>query len=246
VVIASPVWEETLCGRYGGWLRSKLVWLPNGFEGPRDPADRVEEGRAAAPLLPGALRFVYTGAMDSAVTPAPFLEALGILNARSPEKVARAEVRLIGYGGPEIGRLRSIVAQYGLEGTVRFLGARSHEDALREQEEADILLLFSTAAHRNTITGKSFEYMRTGKPVLALIPEDGVQAGLLREANTAWIVDHGDTGGVLAALEALLEDAEVPPVEPDWGYIRQFDRRLLAKRLARMLDAVVGAPSPFG
>ncbi|MFA9460967.1 glycosyltransferase [Thiohalorhabdus sp. Cl-TMA] len=241
VVVASPAWEEELVRRYGDWVRKKMVWVSNGYDPAKDPFSRVpNKGRERRGAGAG-IRFVYTGAMDSSVSPAPFLEALGLFKQRSPEAVARFEVRLIGHGESEKDRLAAIVREYGLQEQVAISGPQSHERCLEEQAEADVLLLFSAPCHQHTITGKSFEYMRSGKPVLAMLPETGIQAQLLRSANMAWIFDYRDTDGVQGILGWLARGSGSPRVNPNWEYIRQFDRRALSAKLARLLDTVTGA-----
>lgn len=235
VVVTSPAWQEDLCRQHGKWLREKMAWIPNGYDPSKDPAlPRGGEGDRYV------LRFVYTGAMDASVSPLPFIEALGRLKARHPHLVGRFQVRLIGYAGQELSRLESAIAEHGLEPYIELLGTQSHARCLREQAEADVLLLFSAPCHRDTITGKSFEYLRSGRPILAMIPRAGAQARILRAANTAWILDYPDVDGASQTLERLARGPGAPRVEPRWDYIRQFDRHALAGTLAGTLTVLAG------
>ncbi|KPV40027.1 hypothetical protein AN478_07570 [Thiohalorhabdus denitrificans] len=233
VVVTSPAWQEALCRQHGEWLREKMAWIPNGYDPSKDSGMPRAGDRDRY-----VLRLVYTGAMDASVSPLPLIEALGRLKERHPHLMGRFQVRLVGYAGHELSRLESAIAGHGLEPYVELLGTQSHERCLREQAEADVLLLFSAPCHRDTITGKSFEYMRSGRPILAMIPRSGAQAQILRAANTAWILDYSDVDGAMRTLERLARGPGAPRVEPRWDYIRQFDRHALAGTLAGVLAAL--------
>lgn len=230
IIVASPPWKERLCQRHG-LLESKISVITNGFDSSKMP------GSAELPPRPESdLVFVNTGAMYGSESPAPFLQALGELLTEHPEFVSHIQIRLIGYAGDEQPQLEFIVKQHGLQEIVHFLGPQPHHRCLAEQAQADILLLFNAPQHAETIRGKSFEYMATGKPILALIPQNGAQAELLNGARTAHIVQHGDVVSTRRKLWDLISCPTSRTVNPDWDYIRQFERRSLTRHLADILD----------
>jgi len=232
IVVASPSWIDPLCQRYGEVLRRKMVWIPNGFDEAKMPEGWGPTKRSER------LRVVYTGAMYASESPLPFLEALGRLKAECPQLVATVEIRLTGYADvEEQAAMTAVIARYELEETVHFLGTQSHSRCLAEQREADVLLLLSGDQHQGTIRGKSFEYLKEGKPILALVPEEGVQAELLRRSGLAWIVSHGNVAGIQSLLGRLLaEPGQLRSLQPNWGFIQQFSRRRLTADLAEVLE----------
>lgn len=62
--------------------------------------------------------------------------------------------------------------KYGLRDVVDFRGGVRRQEALRIQQEADILLLLESGAPeaRGVLTGKVFEYLMTSKPILLIGP----------------------------------------------------------------------------
>ncbi len=77
---------------------------------------------------------------------------------------------------------------------MKFLPFQPYRYNLREMMTADALLLYIPSG-RNTdsvLTGKIFEYLRCSKPVLAIIPEKGAAAELLREAGIGFIASDTD------------------------------------------------------
>jgi hypothetical protein len=83
---------------------------------------------------------------------------------------------------------------------------------------------------------KTYEYLRAGRPILALTPQ-GAIANLLRRTGGAWVVDPADDRGIAAAvLEAYrLWEGGFPGPGPDRELVASFDRRALVGRLAEIL-----------
>jgi len=60
----------------------------------------------------------------------------------------------------------------------------SHKDAVKYQINSDVLMLFiASASGSGVITGKLFEYLRTQKTILAMIPEISEAKTILKEAG---------------------------------------------------------------
>jgi glycosyltransferase involved in cell wall biosynthesis len=240
IVLASPAWKDTFVRRYGEGINHKLVVITNGFE--EEFVSRV--ARTASSRHHERVRFLLTGSMHAAESPAPFFQALANLQSRWPDLAARVEVRLIGQAGDNIHHLQRLARDTGIGDRIAFLGPRSNDECLVEQAESDVLLLFSALEHKDTICGKSFEYMANGKPILACVSPQGAQADILRPAGTAVIVTFGDVEATTAALVQLLDDPN-RVTHPNWPYISQFDRRVLTAKLAGVLSELVSSsPRP--
>src|SRR6266542_4314801 len=132
--------------------------------------------------------------------------------------------------------VREMAVNLGLSECVNILGPRSRKETIRRIRQADLLLLL---AERFVIQipGKTYEYLRAGRPILALTPE-GALANLLRRIGGGLVVNPNDTAGVLAAVrESVLrwKQGRVHHVA-DPGAIAGFDRRVLAGRLTELFD----------
>ncbi len=239
VIVASPPWRDVFGERYGADIAAKTEVITNGFEvdSPWPPSPMA---RTSADTI-----FVYTGVMEGAESPEPFLRALKLVGEETPEAVERIRVRFIGPGA-EVDRLRALVSGTILENRIEFLGVRPHAECVSEQARADVLLLLSGEKHVQTIRGKSFEYMATGKAILAVIPEHGTQAEFLRKAGTAVIVSPSNEAAIREAIRPLLTGTGARTLQPDWDYIRQFDRRSLTEKLAGILLECADGRPPSG
>jgi hypothetical protein len=78
------------------------------------------------------------------------------------------------------------------------LGFMPRPQGLRYLEETDLLLLIATDPTSHA--GKLFEYLATGKPILALSPPDGEIGKLLKETGAGWSVDPWDPTAIQTML----------------------------------------------
>lgn len=234
LIVTSPPWKEVFKKRYGAWVGNKTTCLTLGYE-----EDKII--RRPSRAQPESHKLVYTGAMYRSETPAPFLQALGELKNEAPDLIDGFSATFIGYAGDELPYLNAIIEQNNLQPYVSLMGPRPHEFCMQQQADADVLLLLNAQNHTDTIRGKTFEYLASGKPILALTPKNGIQADILRQAGTGIIVDHGDVAATKHALRTLLESG-AKTYQPDWAYISQFDAQALTAKLAALLSDLTTGP----
>lgn len=233
LVLASPAWVDRLAARHGQWLREKCTVITNGF----DSSAAVVTDVGLWPVE-ARLKLAWTGAMFESESPAAFIEALGRIRAEEPELMRGLAVLFAGYGGEHEAELRERVLALRLDGVIRFVGVQAHSAALALQRSADGLLLALGPGHHETLQGKLFEYLAAGRPILAMHPADSVGAALVTRAAAGNVVAFGDVEGIQATLKRWLVDGP-PRITPDLEYIAQFDRAILARRYASVLDAVI-------
>ena len=101
--------------------------------------------------------------------------------------------------------MRASLAHHGLDAVTDEGGVVTHAEAVGEMAAAGLLFL-SIEPVRNAggiLTGKLYEYLASGRPVLALGPRDGDAARLLADVGGGRLLDWDDADGV----EAVLRDA---------------------------------------
>ena len=165
----------------------RVVTIPNGSD--FDDFD----GLAYAPGE--RLRITHTGSFFGKRDPRPFLQAL---HDSRVDAVARF-----------LGDFRSADREWA-EGLGRGdrldlipYAPRSTSLALQRDSEA-LLLLIPDAGGRGkgVLSGKVFEYIASGRPILAAVPPDGAAADLIRETGAGVVAPPDD---VDALREALVE-----------------------------------------
>ncbi len=112
------------------------------------------------------------------------------------------DIRLIGQVDKSV--IDSIKAN-GIEKYVEIIPYIPHSEVLEKQTESHVLLLFvnNTPNAKGILTGKLFEYMASGRPILSIGPSDGDTAMILRETETGVNVDFDDKEQMKTELKRL-------------------------------------------
>jgi glycosyltransferase involved in cell wall biosynthesis len=172
-------------------------------------------GRSIRPFLDAAARLVQEDA--------DFARMFRLDLVGSLDQTARAEV-----DGSPLGR--QVVCD----------GQLDHPSTLARERTADLLLLVAntTPGAQATVPGKLFEYLASGRPVLAIAPSRSATADVLAATGGGWLADGSDPEAVYRQLRAAFH-GQASPV--DQHELARFDRRRLAGELARVLEAALFA-----
>ncbi|MCX2681433.1 glycosyltransferase family 4 protein [Galbibacter sp. EGI 63066] len=122
----------------------------------------------------------------------------------------------------------------GLEPYLKLSGYISHEEALKCQHSAQVLLLIEIDAEktRGIIPGKLFEYMAAERPILAVGPKDWDVERILKETNTGAYFAYQDKERLKKKLLSLYEAYKNENLYVNSSAIDKFHRKSLTKRLA--------------
>jgi glycosyltransferase involved in cell wall biosynthesis len=218
VVVVTEAMLRDYRNRYPGLPPERFALIPNGYDPESIPA-------AAGPRKgDGPVVFTFTGTVYPAASPRTFLEGVG----RLPEALRRRiEARFVGRVAASERPLLEAQGEW-----VRLLGFLPQAEALAHLQASDYLLVIMTDP--GALTGKVFEYMASGRPILALAPTHGEIARILQETRTGWCVDPYDVDAIARTVGELVERAGQGGSEwsPDWERIRRYARPRLAEELA--------------
>jgi glycosyltransferase involved in cell wall biosynthesis len=209
--------------------RGRTVVIPNGYDEddfadiqPVVPqADRAEtEGRQAVVRSMGTTYIGTVGAL---------MEAVRRLPAAAAERLS---VELI---GPYYETSERAGRGDGIE-VVRVRPPLPHREALQEMAAADSLLflLRDTPGIDDMVPARLYEYLRLGRPVLAVAPPGAAQELVDRHGGT--VIHPADVDGLARALEQIATGGPLPgaPNPSDPG-VRSFERSAQALALGRTL-----------
>jgi len=106
-----------------------------------------------------------------------------------------------------------------------------------------LLLLVPDAGGRGrgVLSGKVFEYLAAGRPILAVVPPDGAAAELIRETRAGMVVAPDDVDGIRVALEVLRArflDGGLPGVELSERVRDRLSRRARVEEMATLLREI--------
>jgi glycosyltransferase involved in cell wall biosynthesis len=165
------------------------------------------------------------------------LQAVEGLLAERPELRSTVEVHL---AGPLSERDRLSLP----EDLVRYHGYLPHAQAVALMRSADLLFLplhdLPPGTRARIVPGKTYEYLASGRPILAALP-DGDARDLLSRTEGAFVCRPADVAGMRDVLRdrvRAFEDGE--PIAPRNGdSIRPYERRTLTARLAALFEDVL-------
>jgi glycosyltransferase involved in cell wall biosynthesis len=183
------------------------------------------------------LRITHTGSFFGKRDPRPFLQAL---HDSGVDAVAR-------FVGDFRKSDREWAEALDLGDRLELVPYAPRAESLRLQRDSEALLLLVPDAGgrgKGVLSGKVFEYLAAGRPVLAVVPPDGAAAGLIREANAGVVVAPNDVEGMAAAIRDLAKRHEngggLPPVELPDELRDRLSRRARAEETAELLREIVG------
>jgi glycosyltransferase involved in cell wall biosynthesis len=183
-------------------LAARSAWVPNAW----DPDLDASVARAVIPKLePEKVNIVHAGKLlvegSNRRDPRSLGPALRLLLDRRPEAAERLRILVAGPLDPEE---QHCIAELDPAQMIRHLGHLSHDAMLALERKADALLLVTAPELVSLATGKLFEYLAAGKPIIALADRNEA-ARIIRETATGVTLPIDDAEGLARAFEAALD-----------------------------------------
>ena len=180
-------------------------------------------------------RITHTGSFFGKRDPRPFMQAF---HDADLDAVARF-----------VGDFRSTDREWaealGLGDRLELVDYLPRVESLRYQRDSEALLLLVPEAGgrgKGVLSGKVFEYIAAGRPILAVVPPDGAAAELIRETGAGVVVAPDDVDGIKAALVELhsrFANGGLPSVELAKRDEDRLSRRARVEEMASLLRTVV-------
>jgi glycosyltransferase involved in cell wall biosynthesis len=228
VIATSDLMTEALY-RLGGGDRRKYSTITNGY----DEEDFVCQ--PALPLRPSVsrppntrpLKIFFGGSIYEESTIEPLIHVLDDLvraGAIDDTQIVRA------IAGPMWLDVRKMGPSNRL---IRHLGYLSHADCLGQLAASDVLLI-TRQESKQCIPGKIFEYLRSGKPILAFVPREGAAARLVEDAHAGFVADSASDDEIMTAIQDVCVQWRNGDLRrgADTAFIRRYERKQLTGALS--------------
>jgi glycosyltransferase involved in cell wall biosynthesis len=218
-------------------LVPKSVVIPNGYD-ELDFGGSVEGDPERSPIT-----ITHTGLLDGSYrSPSGVLETIASLIASGEIGPDEVKVRFLGPGGyVDSAEFSALIDRFHLRSVVESTGKISYSQCLAEQAQSHILLLLQCGDDTRTlIPAKAFEYLRVGRPILAVTPE-GATSELFKNTGGAAVVHPQDLTGMREALRKLIFAARQGEIrsEVNGSALESYSRRSLSRGLAGELRSLV-------
>ncbi len=223
--------ENFLIGREH--LRNKFTVIPNGYD--ESDFEGLKE------INPNNSKFTitYTGLLYGRRKPDTFFAALGKLLAEKKISKEDIDVKLIGSFKP--GYISGLAKKYGADAIIRELPYMKHKESIQALMSSNVLMLTAGSGEEAFYLGKIFEYMYTGRPIIAIVPEKGAAAQLINDTGTGFVSDSEDISTTANNILKLYDGfkKQVNTCNPDWNKIAKFERKELTKSLSEVFQKLL-------
>ncbi|MEO8304460.1 MAG: glycosyltransferase [Betaproteobacteria bacterium] len=218
----------------------RIVVLENGFD-EASFAGIVFDPTTAAPLNRNAITLLHSGVVyPSERDPTQLFAAIARLVAQRRLKPGEFLIRFRAAGHDEF--LRELAHRNSVDAFIEVMPPISYGAALEEMHAAEALLVLQAADCNDQIPAKVYEYLRAGRPILALTDPIGDTAGVMRDAGIDMVARLDSVDEIAETLDrfiGLIRSGRAPV--PDPQYVADASRRGRAQSLASFLDRVAPA-----
>jgi len=199
-------------------IASKLNILPNGY----DPNDfkQVKE------ITTDNKYISYIGSLGEIYPVEKFIKAFKNLCLKEPDWKLR-------FVGNISDSTKSIVKKNELEASVEFISYRPHNEAIELMVNSHVLLLIIPKLEENKgiLTGKLFEYIASGTPIILIGPPDGDAAAILSEFKNVKIIDYSEDIDLSQITEEIVQKKSDPSLFIKYSRVEQ------TKKIAELTKA---------
>lgn len=228
--------RENFAARYPMLNNKPGLVLPNGF-------DSNDFTGLKPYAYSGKFTIVYSGSFYDRRQPDALWKAIQNLAQSSRIDPSTIQIDIIGKNTP-----RFVLGNYWHDSTintiVNFSGFMPHAESLSRLMGADALLLYIPSGENtdSVLTGKIFDYLYSGKPILAIVPPTGLAADLIKQAGVGFIADYTDIDGISARFMELYDlwrNRKLTEIRHNSQAYAAYSRQNLARQLALFLSDIL-------
>jgi peptidoglycan/xylan/chitin deacetylase (PgdA/CDA1 family)/glycosyltransferase involved in cell wall biosynthesis len=237
VICTTDQQRQSLLGSHPPLKETRVVTILNGFDDLRElHVPPVKRERSTPRIL------LHAGNLYGARRVDTFCQAIETLIQMGRISPNDVKVILMGEADAEIEiAARNATPEVFERGIIEIQPQQPWETAQRATHNADVLLIFQ-GDHPTAIPAKFFEYLQTGKPILAVVGK-GALREIVLNTRAGVVADPNDTAAIGAAIEEVLR-ARPRPREEVEQVASQFNFRKLTADLAQNIHEVLGPEHP--
>ena len=213
----------------------KGLVITNGF----DPNDFENLKRTKTRIF----TISHVGSLYGSRTPEYLLEALRGLVRDAAELSRKIRVLFVGHVAEEH---MAAINSFPIPQMIEVIPWVSRRESLEYMVSSDLLLLIvhdsSEGKNKHMLTGKIFEYIGAGKPILALAPKDGAIARLIDEIGVGKVVPIDDIMQIRSAIGEFFHKYQQSKLDVYAGNTlrkQRYNRQKQTEELAKTMDMLV-------
>jgi glycosyltransferase involved in cell wall biosynthesis len=201
-------------------IESKIEVITNGYDD--------YDFKGIESTNPPVLTLTYVGTLSDIYPVDGLMQAL----KKMKQEVMDFYLRFVGSVSENT---RQLILANIPDTAVEFLPYVIHSEAVKYMLSSTILLLIIPSHHSNKsiLTGKLFEYIATGKPILCLGPADGDAASIIKSISAGSVFNYYDSD---VMHQFLTQSSGKIILAPGTGKF-MYSRKELTRRLSLILNS---------
>jgi len=211
--------KNTFSSKVNG-IESKITVIENGYD--ESDFDGSKENNS------GRFTITYVGTLSDIYPVTGFLTALRSFNPEGKDFL----IRFVGTVSEKV--KEQIIAGIP-EIFLEFISYVEHNEAVKYMISSSALLLIipSHQSSKSIITGKLFEYLASGKPILCLGPAEGDAATIIEKCKSGITSDYYDAEKISDFLGNLNKNSG----SPDMKSVKEYSRIRLTEKVSEVLKS---------
>ncbi len=182
----------------------------------------------------------HIGTMTRTRNPEVLWESLQEIIEVNSDFTRDLELKLVGKVDIEV---RESIKQFGLERFVQYTEYMPHDILSKYQQQSQVLLLVinDTPNAKLILTGKFFEYIGAGRPILCIGPEDGDAAKIINQSRLGEVCNYTNSQKMKRILLDLYKAYKSDKLQINLSDVSSFTRKNLTAELTSVLEKMLKA-----
>jgi glycosyltransferase involved in cell wall biosynthesis len=209
--------KELFCSKIQS-PESKFEVITNGFD--------EEDFTGLVSSKPGIFTISYIGTLSDSYPLTGFLNALKVFGGNG----RNFRLKFVGTVSP---KQKETILSSSAGSKTEFVKYASHSTAIRYMLDSSALLLIipDHRSSRSIITGKLFEYIASGSPIICIGPASGDAAEIIANHAAGKTFHYSEEGPINDYLNFIADNPGQKPVK-----VSELSRKILTGRLAGVLN----------
>jgi glycosyltransferase involved in cell wall biosynthesis len=223
VTVVGPTMAEML----GNITSTPIKVITNGY-------DEMDFGGIEV-KMDEAFSITYIGTINDAQNPHTLWKALEQLKYEAHPLMSKLRIRIVGTAEQSV---KDSISDHGLEKWVHYTGYVSHTESIRYQRSTQLLLLLinNTWNNKLIVTGKVFEYITSGRPIICIGPKDGDAAKIVYETQTGSVFNYREDIELTEQIKSYFYNYKKNKLKSDPKKILNYSRKKLTENLVKYME----------
>jgi glycosyltransferase involved in cell wall biosynthesis len=213
---------------YFSKFNTNVAVISNGFDSEKEikkvPLDK-------------AFTITHVGSLNEDRNPDYFWDSLQELIAENDAFKKSLKVKLVGKVSTQV---KDSIIKFELQEFVEYVEYMAHKEVKSYQQATQISLLpvNKVPSAKGILTGKIFEYLKAGRPILALGPADGDLAALIDRTTSGKMVNFDDKQTLKTVLLSYFSAYQKNNLKVTVKHLSDYHAKNITRKLVQIINSI--------